>query len=141
VSEPVLGNFLSFAPGDPYDAALVARLQRDLTESEFFSAVNVAAELSPRADHTVPIRVETTTGRPVSYSIGGGYSTDDGLRFRLLHENLRRNAAGHRTRTNLLLSPVRQSVVFDYRVPVGNPSRDWLSFRTGVDREDVDAGV
>lgn len=141
LSEPVLSSFVSFAPGEVYDAALVARLQRDLTESEFFAAVNVAAEHYVGPEQTIPIRVDATTGRPVSYSIGGGYSTDDGPRFRFLHRNRRLNAAGHQMRTDLLLSPVRQSAVFDYRVPVGNPQRDWLSFRTGLEREDIDAGI
>jgi translocation and assembly module TamA len=141
LSEPVLNSFVSFAPGDFYDAAFVARLQRDLTESEYFATVDVAAELDVSAEHTIPIRVNTTTGRPVSYSIGGGYSTDDGPRFRFLHRNRRLNDAGHQMRTDVLLSPVRQSAVFDYRVPLGNPQRDWLSFRTGLEREDIDAGV
>jgi translocation and assembly module TamA len=41
----------------------------------------------------------------------------------------------------VLLSPVRQNATFDYRMPIGDPLRDWWGLRAGVEREDIDAGV
>ena len=141
LSEGVLKRFVGFVPGEPYEATLVTRLQRDLVGSQYFLATNVVSDLDSARDLKIPIRVDATAGNPVSYSIGGGYSTDDGPRFRFLHENARRNPEGHQMRTDVLLSPVRQTAVFDYRVPLGNPQRDWLSFRSGLEREDTDAGI
>src|SRR5690606_32946368 len=43
VSDRVLESFVAFEEGEPYDAALIAELQRDLLTSEFFSQVDVAA--------------------------------------------------------------------------------------------------
>lgn len=137
----VLQRFVGFRPGDPYDAALVGRLQRDLAGSEYFTATNVISDLDAARNREIPIRVNATAGTPVSYSVGVGYSTDDGVRFRFMHENRRRNLEGHQTRTDVLLSQTRQNAVFDYRVPKGNPQRDWLSYRGGLEREDTEAGI
>ena len=40
-----------------------------------------------------------------------------------------------------MLAQVRQYASFDYRIPAGNPQRDWFSVRAGLEREDIDAGV
>ena len=141
LSQDVLNRFVGFVSGEPYDSTLVTRLQRDIVGSEYFAATNVVSELDAARDLRIPIRVDATAGEPVSYSVGVGYSTDDGPRFRFLHENRRRNPEGHQMRTDVLLSPVRQNATFDYRVPLGNPQRDWMSFRTGLEREDTDAGI
>ncbi len=54
---------------------------------------------------------------------------------------MRRNRAGHRYTLDVLLAQVRQHATLDYRIPMGNPQRDWLSLRGGAEREDIDAGV
>lgn len=116
-------------------------MQRELVASDYFAAVHVQTRMEARRDRRIPIRVDVTEGRAATWSIGGGYTTDYGPRLRLLHENRRRNAAGHQLHADTLLSPVRQSAVVDYRVPRGRPQSDWLSLRAGLDREDIDAGT
>jgi translocation and assembly module TamA len=141
LSERVLQSFATFAPGEPYDAAAVAQLQRELAGAEYFARVNVVPELDAARDLRIPIRVEATPARPTSYSVGGGFSTDDGPRFSFSYRNVLRNRAGHQLDGDLLLAGVRQNASFEYRVPIGNPQRDWLSYRAGIAREDIDAGV
>ncbi len=137
----VLRSFVDFAEGQPYDAAAVNRLQRDLTASRYFARATAEPQFAAAVDGEIPIRVEAAPAPPTSYSVGGGFSTDDGPRFSFSYDNVRRNAAGHQIDGSLLLAQVRQNAAFEYRVPHGNPQRDWLSYRAGLAREDVTAGV
>ena len=141
LSERVLGNFVGFSAGEPYNSALVAQLQRELTASEYFANATVVPQIDDPQGTQIPIVVETMPAQPTSYSVGAGFSTDDGPRFRFLYENRRRNRAGHQMSADLLLALVRQTATFDYRIPVDNPLRDWVSLRAGLAREDIDAGV
>ena len=137
----MLQSFVAFAPGEPYDASAIAQLQRELAGAEYFASVNVVPQLDAARNVQIPIRVEAAPARPTSFSVGGGFSTDDGPRFSTSYRNVRRNREGHQLDGDLLLAHVRQNASFEYRVPLGNPQRDWLSYRAGIAREDIDAGV
>jgi translocation and assembly module TamA len=137
----VLASFVPFTAGEPYDAALVAELQRSLTASEYFAQARVAPQFDAASGGVIPIRVDADPAEPKNSAIGVGFSTDDGPRFSYSRENVRRNEAGHRYELDVLLSPVRQNVTFDYRMPIGDPLRDWWGVRAGIEREDIDAGV
>ncbi len=141
LSDGVLRSFLGFEEGDPYDAALVGRLQSDLLSSRYFARVNVTADLGAASGGSIPVRVDAVGGRPTRYSVGGGYSTDDGPRVRLAYDNDRHNRAGHQMEAQALLARARQTGLFEYQVPVGNPQRDWRSYRVGLARDDFVAGV
>ncbi|MBN1240121.1 MAG: outer membrane protein assembly factor [Gammaproteobacteria bacterium] len=141
LSDEVLNDFLRFDEGDPYSAALVARLQRELTASQYFLEANVIADLDAAENGKIPVVVDIVADRARSYSVGVGYSTDDGPRLHFSYDNERRNRAGHQLHAEALLARVRQTATFDYRVPVGNPQTDWWSFRAGLGREEIDAGV
>jgi translocation and assembly module TamA len=141
LADDVLGSFVDFAPGDPYDATKIAELQRELVASEYFRDAYVAPQIEAAANERIPIRVDLTAAQPKSYSVGAGFSTDDGARFRFEYDNVLRNRAGHQWDTEVLLAQTRQTAEFDYRIPAGNPQRDWLSVRAGLEREDVDAGI
>ena len=141
LKDDVLASFLGFADGDPFDASLVGRLQQELVSSRYFSRVSVLADVRGAADERIPIRVAAVPSEPRSYTVGGGYSTDDGPRIRLTYDNDRRNRAGHQLHTQATLAEVRQTAAIEYRVPVTNPQRDWRSYRLGLTREDYVAGV
>ncbi len=137
----VLDSFVTFEPGQPYDAGSVADLQRTLTASEYFEQARVVPEFDAADDGVIPIRVDAVPAEPTSSAIGVGFSTDDGPRFSYARENVRRNRAGHRYELDVLLAQVRQNATLDYRIPIDNPQRDWWSLRAGAEREDIDAGV
>jgi len=137
----VLAQFVPFEPGEPYDASAIADLQRTLTASEYFTRARVVPRFDAAGGGTIPVRVDAVPAAPTSSAIGVGFSTDDGPRFSYERENVRRNRAGHRYDLDVLLAQVRQSATLDYRIPIGNPQRDWWSLRVGGEREDIDAGV
>jgi translocation and assembly module TamA len=137
----VLQSFVPFDRGDPYDAGSIADLQRTLTASEYFAEARVVPQIDAADGGTIPILVEVIPADPRNSAIGIGFSTDDGPRFSYERENVRRNRAGHRYELDVLLAEVRQNATLDYRIPLGNPQRDWWSLRAGGEREDIDAGV
>jgi translocation and assembly module TamA len=137
----ILQSFVPFAAGEPYDSAAVVRLQRDLNSSGYFVSVRVEPRFDAVEDGRISLDVTTVPAEPRSSAFGVGFSTDDGPRFSYSRDNVRRNRAGHRYELDLLLAQVRQHMTLDYQVPVGNPQRDWLSIRSGVERQDIDAGV
>jgi translocation and assembly module TamA len=116
-------------------------LQRDLSASGYFASVRVEPLLDEAHDGLVPLAVELSAAEPTSSSFGVGFSTDDGARFSYARRNARRNREGHRYELDVLLAQIRQHATFDYRIPLENPQRDWLSVRAGIEREDIDAGV
>ena len=137
----VLESFVPFERGDAYDASFIADLQRTLNASQYFARARVVPQLDASDGGTVPIRVDAVPANPRNSAIGVGFSTDDGPRFSYSRENVRRNRAGHRYELDVLLAQVRQNATLDYRIPIGNPQRDWWSLRAGGEREDIDAGV
>jgi translocation and assembly module TamA len=101
----------------------------------------VVTDIREAADGRIPIRVDAVPSEPRSYTVGGGYSTDDGPRIRFSYDNDRRNRRGHQLSADATLAEVRQTAAVEYRVPVGNPQRDWRSYRVGLARDDFVAGV
>src|SRR5690606_13125815 len=136
LADDVLENFLGFAEGDPYDASLVGRLQQEPVASRYFARALVTADVRSAANERIPIRVAAVPSEPRSYTIGGGYSTDDGPRIRFTYDNDRRNRAGHQLHAQATLAQVTQTAVLEYRVPISNPQRDWRSFGLGLERDD-----
>jgi hypothetical protein len=62
----VLESFVPFARGEPYDSAAIARLQRDLSASGYFSSVRVEPLLDEAHDGLVPLAVELSAAEPTS---------------------------------------------------------------------------
>jgi translocation and assembly module TamA len=141
LSQRLIGSFVSFSEGQPYDGTLIADLQRDLTASGYFAEANVTAEFGRAHDRQIPISVSVTPARPTSYSVGTGFSTDDGPRFSFSYTNRLLDPEGRQLYADLLLSRVRQNATFNYRVPIANPQRDWLSWKAALAREEIDAGI
>ena len=131
--------FVPFTEGDPYDAAQVSKLRRDLNDSGYFGEVRVIAEPSTSGEPEVPVVLETEAPEPRRvYTVGVGYATDTGLRLRGDFTDRLVNRRGHRAHVGLLLSPVRSTLDASYRLPHTNPVDDWFSFDAGITQEDTD---
>ncbi|WP_228289887.1 autotransporter assembly complex protein TamA [Marinobacter salsuginis] len=78
----LLKNFVTFEPGTPYHADEIARLNKDLLNSGYFS--NVDINISPQAaeNGVIPVSVGLSRREARSVAAGVGFSTDVGPRFR-----------------------------------------------------------
>lgn len=131
-------RFVTLERGEAYESAALARLQQDLNSSGYFGRVDVRPEFSDNPDNEVPINVNLAPGSRIAYSVGAGFSTDTGPRFRSGYENKRVNRRGHQFSGDLLLSEVLSELSATYRRPLRDPTTEWLSYSAGVQSENTD---
>jgi translocation and assembly module TamA len=125
--------YIPFRTGEPYDAALVARLRRNLADSGYFGRSFVTADADAAVDRAVPIRIELfARQRPWTYAFGLGYATDTGPRIRVDATNYLLNDRGHRASVKSVISKDQSSLDLQYRMPHINPLSDWFIFDAGV---------
>lgn len=129
----LIDAYIPFHTGEPYDAALVARLRRNLADSGYFGRSFVTADADAAVDHAVPIRIELyPRPRAWAYSFGVGYATDTGPRVRADARNDLVNYSGHRASVTSVLSTERSSLDLQYRIPHLSPLDDWFIFDAGL---------
>jgi translocation and assembly module TamA len=130
--------YIDLEPGTWYDSAELARAYRDLTESAYFGAIDIAPDLAEARDGQVPIRISVQPGIRIEYTVGVGASTDTGARFRAGFRNNRLNSLGHRLISDMYVSSVRQGTTAEYRIPREDPRREWFSVAAAVSNEETD---
>ena len=138
LDERIVAALVDLEPGTPFDREDLARAQRELSESGYFGRVDIIADVENRSDGTVPVRVGVEPGYRIEYTAGLGASTDTGTRFRAGFRNNRLNRRGHRLISELEASPVIQGIGLEYRIPLADPRREWLSVTAALYEESTD---
>jgi len=139
ILEPSLvTRYVDIRQGDPYDSRSFTSAYRDLTNSGYFRRVDISPEFDLASDRQVPVTVKLERADRIEYTIGAGFATDTGPRFRAGYRNRRVNSRGHRINATLRASPVLSGLSGEYRKPLSDPRSDWLSYAGSVDREDTD---
>ncbi|HSO81896.1 autotransporter assembly complex family protein [Thiocapsa sp.] len=127
LNDKFLRSFLNFEPGVVYDPNLLLALQGRLLGTEYFSDVEIVPRKDATGDDTlVPIEVVATRNKRDKYRIGAGFTTDTGPRVSADWRRRYVNQWGHNFRTELQLSPVLSQWSFDYRIPIQDPTRDYI---------------
>ena len=83
-------------------------------------------------DARVPVEVVAHRNKANKYRVGLGYATDTGPRLSLDWRRRYWNRWGHQSRTELVLSPGYSSFEFDYRIPIRDPERDYVTIKPQV---------
>lgn len=122
VDPSIIAAYVTFQPGEPYEAASLRELQSNLVGTTYFASV----EITPRRDlagedERVPIEVRVTPRKTQRWEVGAGYGTDTGPRIRLTTEFRRLNRRGHYADADLRVSTTEQSITARYNIPVGLP--------------------
>lgn len=131
-------RYVDLEPGVPYDGSLVTRAFRDLSDSGYFRRVEITPEFDQAADQRIPLRVTLEPIERLEYTLGAGFATDTGPRFRAGFRNRRVNRRGHRINAGLRLSPVISGINMEYRRPLRDPRSEWMSYTGSLGREDTD---
>ncbi|MCK4675850.1 MAG: hypothetical protein KAT61_08020, partial [Gammaproteobacteria bacterium] len=134
----LIRRFVNIKPGEPYDAELVRRLQRDLITSAYFDQVVFKPVPRDEPHFDVPIHIKLTPGKKFQYSAGIGYATDVGPKLRFGVLNRRVNSSGHQIEFDVNVSNVISEAGLTYRIPLDKP-RDWFTIDTGFKLEDNDS--
>ncbi|MCW8851750.1 MAG: autotransporter assembly complex protein TamA [Gammaproteobacteria bacterium] len=126
------------SPGQPYDADITRRMQRDLIASAYFDQVELINQPRGEPYFDVPIHIRLTPGKKYQYSAGIGYATDVGPKLRFGVLNRRINKKGHQVEFEVNLSNVISDTGLTYRIPLNKPE-DWFTIDTFYKVEDNDS--
>ncbi|MEA3273881.1 MAG: autotransporter assembly complex family protein [Pseudomonadota bacterium] len=130
LDDELLDKFVTFEPGSVYDPEKLLSLQGKLLGTEYYEKVEIVP-LKDEAgeDRVVPIEVVATPNKANKYRFGLGYSTDVGPRTILEWRRRYLTRWGHKFKLEASISQDIQSLKGDYRIPVGNPLRDYVTIR------------
>ncbi len=136
--QQLLEQFVRFESGELFHADRIARLSSDLSNSGYFSGVDVNATPGSAVDGVIPVKVGLTTRPPRSVAAGVGFSTDVGPRLRANWREHWINPMGHRRGVETELSAPRQNLSTWYELPLDPPMTDSIRLSAGYQREDIE---
>ncbi len=130
LNERLIRRYLPFQPGDVYDSNQLLLLQSRLLATDYFQTIELIPQLEAASDdHRVPIEVIASANKANQYRLGLGYGTDVGPRTTLEWRRRHLNEWGHRFRAETMLALQAQQAMVDYRIPIGQPTTDYISVR------------
>jgi translocation and assembly module TamA len=127
----LLRGYVTWERGAPLNTDKLLELQNALSDSPYFSRVEVVAEQEQAEGQEVPIAVNLVPAKPQRYQFGLGYGTDTGPRGSALAEYRRLNRRGHRAEMELKLSQIEKSGTAKYLLPGPYPRTDMVTFSLG----------
>jgi translocation and assembly module TamA len=104
--------------GKLYSVNELLELQKFLTDSGYFSHIEVTPRPEQADDLRVPIDVQLTPHKRNLYSIGVGYGTDTGARTTLGWKNRRINRRGHHMNAEISVAEIQNSQSLRYTIPL-----------------------
>jgi translocation and assembly module TamA len=125
-----LARLAPFAAGEEYRLAQLLTLQRRLTDTGYFSVVDVAPDVDALADGRVPIEVRLEPRARTEYRGGLYYGTDSGAGVRGSIERRWLNLRGDQARAELEYSQNTKLAALVYTIPMDRPGRPRLQFRS-----------
>jgi translocation and assembly module TamA len=135
-----VARYVPIVPGEPFAPAKLLQAQFVLSDLGYFGSVDVQPQRERAVDRRVPIVIATTPRPPRRYDAGVGYGTDTGARLTLGAEFRQLTESGHKLRSDLRVSEVKDSIGFDYRVPLGTRAGENLGFATAYTDEKIGDG-
>lgn len=137
-ADSLLQQFVPFTPGTPYHADEIAKLNRQLMSSGYFSRVDIDAPPSAAEGGVIPVRVSLHLRPRRSLAAGVGFSTDVGPRLRGTWHEYWTNGLGHKRGAETEISPLRQGISGWYELPLDPPVTDSIRLTAGYQREDIE---
>ena len=135
-----LRRYVPIHEGEAFEPAKLLATQFALSDLGYFGTVDIQPHREQAVDRRVPVTIATTPRAPRRYDISAGYGTDTGARLGLGAEFRRLTQTGHRVRTDLRVSEIKNSISADYRIPLGTQAGENAGIATGYTDEKVGDG-
>lgn len=120
----------TFERGDDFDILKLNQYQANLSETNWFRSVIVKADFDGISNNLeVPIEVIAEPNARNIVQVGGGYSTDLGLRASLNWTKPWYNTRGHSFETQAYASKAEQSLLLGYKIPTQNVLTDYYGIQ------------
>lgn len=130
-----LQRYATFAEGDGYTFTALLDLQNALTDSDYFSQVEVKTHRELAENHIIPVEVNAIARERTRYTLGLGYGTDTGARATAGLERRRVTRDGHRWRADAKVSEISDSLTTRYFIPMKNPRTDQFTLTAGLENQ------
>ncbi len=124
----VLDRYVPFADGTAYTQDQLLELQQSLTNTEYFSMVDVRPDLEHRQGQDIPVLVNLRPGRQTVYTGGPFYGTDTGPGIRAGLGKRWINRRGHKWSNELILAQRLKSLSTLYTIPMPGPNQRSFNF-------------
>ncbi|OQX10236.1 MAG: hypothetical protein BWK76_21010 [Desulfobulbaceae bacterium A2] len=134
----VLARFHQLKSDSPYDGESLLAANRALSDSGYFSFVNLSPRRDEIEDLRVPLDLELRPKNRHAWRTGLGVETDIGPRMSLGYENRFLNSAGHRLNADLRLSGPQSEFGAVYTLPGDDPREEQYNLSLGLKHEDID---
>ncbi|MGR5002072.1 autotransporter assembly complex protein TamA [Vibrio celticus] len=120
----------TFKWGDDFDTLKLSQYQSDLYGTGWFRSVIVKADFEEISNgKEVPIEVLAEPNSRNIVQVGGGYSSDLGLRASLNWTKPWYNARGHSFEAQAYASKPEQSILLGYKIPTQNVLTDYYGIQ------------
>lgn len=134
----LIGTMINFQPGKLYLSGLLSKLNSSLSSTGYFSQIDIRPLKDLVQNYEVPIHVGVVPKTAHEIETGIGFSTDEGPRLSLTWDKPRINEKGHSISNSLALSRVNQEISSRYKIPTGNPLKDYLTLELGYKNKTQD---
>jgi len=134
LNDGFLQRFVPFKPGDPYSMDELLNLQATLTDTNYFSNIDIKTLKDQAQGLQVPIEVDAGPSHKNHYAVGIGYGTDTGARGTLTWDIRHINRRGHHMENTLQLSELQDSFSSRYVIPILDPRTDSFSINSSLSR-------
>lgn len=131
----ILNSLLEINNGEPYTASALAKTQRTLLTTPYFSSVDIRAGERDTETATVPILITLTPSKRKAYNFAVGAGTDTGIRGSIGYENRRINRRGHNLNARVGGSEIERTAIVNYSIPLARSAKDSLNFFASLDEE------
>ncbi len=132
-AKAIINRLRPFEEGQNYTSELLTQFNRRLNEAGYFERVIARPVVNQANGKKVPIEVTVTHLPRDTFNVGGGFSTDMGLRGRIRWDRPWVNSRGHSASTQLFVSRPQQSFSVDYRIPMRDVTHDYASILVGYE--------
>ncbi|MGY0217128.1 autotransporter assembly complex protein TamA [Endozoicomonadaceae bacterium StTr2] len=133
----LLQTMINIRPNSPFKAIELSRLNRDLSATGYFSQIDVRLLKSESKDFAVPVYVGVVPKIDHEIETGIGFSTDEKYRLSLGWKRPWWNEKGHSFSTEAKLSGVNSEVHSRYKIPAGDPLKEYYSLEAGYKKKQI----
>ncbi|OED43544.1 hypothetical protein ACH42_09875 [Endozoicomonas sp. (ex Bugula neritina AB1)] len=137
-TEKLLATLINFIPGEEYQAIKLSTLNRDISSTGYFSQIDIHPIRDKAVDYYVPVFIGVKPKTAHEIETGIGYATDEGFRISLGWNKPWLNEKGHSIRNELKLSQINAEITSSYKIPAGNPLRDYYNLEAGYKQTQQD---
>ena len=140
LNDSFLRKFLKIEEGQPYSIPLLLTAQRNLSNSGYFSDVNIKQGKAKPPSDQIPLAFSFTQIKKMQYLAGAGYGTDTGYRGQLGWNWRLINAQGQHASTYYNLSQIGNSFGTTYYIPGHDPINEQYAISANTAGYTTDAG-